>query len=119
MSTYCIIGNLKPECVEDYKEKHKTLHLGEYKKLLEIIKKSGIKEEKIFIKDSMIIIIFEADNLNKSYEIQGKSEILAKWNEVMKPMFAEAYDFNKENYKLPVLEKIFDLNEQLNGEIKG
>ncbi len=117
MRSYCIVGNLKPECVGKYIEQHKNLHLGKHKELLEVIKDSGIQNEKVFIHENMIIIYFEAEDLNKSYQIQGKSDIVKQWNETIKPMFADVYNFNKKNHTLPVLEKVFDLNEQLNGEL--
>jgi len=118
MKSYCIIGNLKPEFVEDYKEAHKTLHLGRYKELLKVIKDSGVNDEKVFIHKNMIIIYFEAEDLDNSYQIQGKSDIVKQWNEKIKPMFADKYEFNEEEHKLPFLEKVFDLNNQLNGELE-
>ncbi len=118
MKSYCITGNLKPECVKEYKEKHKTLHLGEHKELLKVIKDSGIQNEKVFIHKNMIIIYFEAEDLDKSYQIQGKSDIVKQWNDIMKPMFADTYNFNEKDHTLPILEKVFDLNEQLGNILK-
>jgi len=118
MKKYCIVGKLKPECVDDYIEKHQTLHTSEYKELLTVIKDSGVEQEAVFIQGSMIVIYFEADDLDSSYQQQAKSKIIQKWNQLMEPMFAGDYDFNKEQTTLPVLTKIFDLNEQLAGELK-
>ncbi len=112
--SFCIIGHLKKECIEEYKEKHINLHLGPHKELLNVIKNSGIQDEKVFIHENMIVITFETEDLDKSYEIQGKSEILAKWNEIMKPMFDDRYEFSDNQSPFPMLEKVFDLNEQMN-----
>jgi|GEM_PF-490233 len=117
MRSYCIVGKLKPECVEEYKEKHKNLHLGKHKELLKVIKNSGIKDEKVFIHENMVVIYFEAEDLDKSYQIQGESDVVAKWNEIMKPLFDNTYDFNENESPFPMLEKVFDLNEQLNGKL--
>ncbi len=117
MKKYCIVANLKPECVEEYKEKHKTLHLGAHKELLQVIKNSGVQEECVFINGSQLIIYFEAEDLDASYQIQGKADIIQQWNELMKPMFDDTYEFNEADNQLQTLEKVFDLNEQLNGNL--
>ncbi len=117
MRKYCIVANLKPECIEKYKEEHKTLHLGAHKALLQVIKESGVQEECVFTNGSQIIIYFEAENLDESYQIQGKSDIIQRWNKLMKPMFDDTYEFNEVDNQLPVLEKVFDLNEQLSGRL--
>ncbi len=117
MRKYCIVANLKPECVEEYKKQHKTLHLGAHKALLQVIKDSGVQEECVFVHGSQIIIYFEAEDLDASYQIQGEAEVIRQWNDLMKPMFDDTYEFNEEGNKLPVLEKVFDLSEQINGEL--
>lgn len=119
MRKYCIVGNLKRECVEEYRERHKRLHLEAYKGILQIIRDSGVQEECVFMNGSQIIIYFEAEDLNEAYQRQGKSEMIQKWNEEMKPMFADDYEFNEEDHQLPVLEKVFDLSEQLEGDLRS
>jgi len=116
MKKYCIIGKIKPEFIEDYKKKHKELHKGPYRQLLEVIKESGVEEEAVFMDKDTIIIYFEAEDLAKCYERQGKTDIARKWNSIMAPMFACAYEFNSGN-SLSMLEKVFDLNEQLSGTL--
>ncbi len=116
--SYCIIGHLKPECIEEYVDKHINQHNGVHKELLNVIKNSGILTEKIYIHENMIIIYFEAEDLNKSYEIQGKSDVLKQWNEIMKPLFDDRYEFNDDKSPFPILEKIYDLNQQLEGKLE-
>jgi len=115
---HCVVAHLKPECVESYVEQHKTLHQGPFKELLTVIRDSGVQEEAVFIHENMIVIYFEADDLDGAYQRQAKSEIIQKWNQLMKPMFDSQFDFNKEEATLPVLAKVFDLNEQLAGELR-
>ena len=40
MKKYCVISEIKPECLSDYIKNHKEIHKGPYKELLEVIKKS-------------------------------------------------------------------------------
>ena len=113
---YCVVSEIKPECMKSYINNHKEIHKSSYKELLEVIKKSGVKEEVIFIYKNLAIIYFEADDIDRCYEFQGKFEVVKKWNKLMAPLFISVYEFNSSE-KLPTLEKIFDLNEQLKGRL--
>jgi L-rhamnose mutarotase len=79
---------------------------------LSIIKDSGVREEVVFMHGNLAIIFYEAEDLNECYKRQGTTEIAMRWNALMGPMFASSYVFNVAD-RLPVLEKVFDLNEQL------
>jgi L-rhamnose mutarotase len=116
MAKYCIVGEVKPDRLEEYKRLHRDIHKGPYRELLNVIKNSGVKEEAVFIYKNLAIIFYETEDLDRCYERQGRSEIAKKWNELMAPMFASSYEFNVAK-KLPVLEKVFDLNEQLEGRL--
>ena len=116
MKKYCVISEIKPECLSSYIKNHKEIHKGPYKELLEVIKKSGVKEEVIFIYKNLAIIYFEADDIDRCYEFQRKFEVVKKWNKLMAPLFISVYEFSSSE-KLPTLEKIFDLNEQLKGKL--
>jgi len=115
MNKYCIVGEVKPEYVEEYSKRHKEIHEGEFKELLNIIKNSGVKNEVIFMYKNLAIIYFEAENLNDCYKFQEGFDVIKKWNKLMQPMFASNYDFGGDPDKLSSLKKIFDLNEQLEG----
>lgn len=116
MAKYCIVGEVKPKYLEEYKKLHREIHKGPYRELLKVIRESGVKEETVFIHGSMVVIFYEADDLDRSYEVQGSAPIAKRWNEMMAPMFASSYDFNVSE-RLPVLEKVFDLNEQIEGQL--
>ncbi len=116
MGKYCIVGEVKPEYLEEYKRLHRELHKGEHKELLEVIRDSGVNEEAVFMHGTTAIIFYETDDLNLAYQRQGASEVAARWNKLMAPMFASAYEFNVSD-TLPVLEKVFDLSEQLQGRL--
>lgn len=117
MNKYCIVGEIKPEYVDEYAKKHEEIHKGTYKEILDVIKKSGVKNEVIFIHKNLAIIYFEAKDINKCYEFQKEFDVVKKWNKIMEPMFASSYDFGKDPDKLSSLKKIFDLNEQIEGKL--
>jgi L-rhamnose mutarotase len=116
MAKYCIVGEVKQEFLEEYKRQYKKIHKGPYKELLKVIKESGVEEETVFMHKNLAIIFYEAEDLNRCYERQGSAEVAQEWNRLMSPMFASSYRFNVSE-KLPVLEKVFDLNEQLEGRL--
>lgn len=116
MAKYCIVGEVKPEFLEQYKRLHRELHKGPYKELLSVIKESGVEEEAVFMQGTTAIIFYEAEDLDSAYRRQSSSEVVRRWNELMEPMFASSYEFNVSD-KLPVLEKVFDLKEQLSGRL--
>jgi L-rhamnose mutarotase len=116
MGKYCIVGEIKQEYLEEYKKLHREIHMGPYRALLTVIKDSGVKEEAVFMHGNLAIVFFEADDIDRCYEKQGVSGIAKQWNNLMAPMFSSSYEFNSSE-KLPVLEKVFDLNEQLEGKL--
>jgi L-rhamnose mutarotase len=116
MAKYCIVGEVKPEFLEEYKKLHREIHRGPYRELLKVIKDSGVKEEAVFIYKNFAIVFFEAEDLDRCYKKQAGAEVAKQWNELMAPMFASSYEFNVSE-RLPVLEKVFDLNEQLAGRL--
>jgi L-rhamnose mutarotase len=118
MKKYCIVGEIKPEFLEEYIKKHKEIHKGEFNELLNVIKKSGVRNEVIFIYKNLAIIYFEAENLKDSYKFQENFDVVKKWNKLMQPMFASNYDFG-ESDTLKSIEKIFDLNEQIEGKLNN
>lgn len=116
MAKYCIVGEVKPGYLEEYKKLHREIHRGPYRELLNVIKESGVKEEAVFMHGNLAIIFYEAEDIDLCYKRQGSAEAAKRWNELMAPMFDSSYKFNVSE-KLPVLEKVFDLNEQLEGEL--
>ncbi|GAI16077.1 unnamed protein product [marine sediment metagenome] len=79
--------------MKSYINNHKEIHKSSYKELLEVIKKSGVKEEVIFIYKNLAIIYFEADDIDICYEFRGKFEVVKKWNKLMAPLFISVYEF--------------------------
>lgn len=117
MNKYCLVGEIKPEYVEEYSRRHEEIHKGEYKEILNVIKESGVKNEVVFMYENLAVIYFEAENLSACYKFQEKFDVIKKWNKIMQPMFASNYDFGGDSDKLSGLKKVFDLNEQLEGRL--
>jgi L-rhamnose mutarotase len=116
MAKYCIVGEIRGEFLEEYKKQHREIHKGPYRELLKVIKASGVEQEAVFMHKNLAIIFYEAEDLDRAYERQESAKVAKEWNKLMSPMFASSYRFNVSE-KLPVLEKVFDLNEQLEGRL--
>jgi L-rhamnose mutarotase len=114
MGHFCAVVEIKKNSINRYSKLHKEMHKGPYKQLLKIIKDSGVKEEVIFIFKNYAILFFEADDLNKCYSLQQDFKVYDDWHLLMMPMFEDKFNFlDSKKYDVPLLEKIFDLNEQL------
>lgn len=109
MNKYCVVLEIKPEHLEDYKKVHRNV----WKDLLKSIKASGVKEEVMFFYKNLAIVYFEAEDLNQSYEIQRRSVELEKgWEDLVGAWISKG-EYKPGTYELDFLEKVFDLNEQL------
>lgn len=114
MKKYCVILEIKPEHLDEYKNVHKKA----WTELLRNIKNSGVKEEVIFIYKNLAIVYYEAEDLNKCYQIQREDKKLEKsWNDLVSPWILKS-EYKPGTYELDVLEKIFDLNQQLEGKLE-
>lgn len=112
MNKYCVVLEIKPEHLEEYKEAHRHVWVD----LMKSIRASGVKEEVMFFYKNLAIVYFEAEDLNKSYEIQRRSAELEKgWDDLVGPWIAKG-EYLPGSFDLDLLEKVFDLNDQLEGK---
>lgn len=108
-----MVFEIKKECVDDYVKIHKT----PWAELLKAEKSAGIKEELIWIYKNLSILYFECEDIEKVFKILADNEIEKKWNLKVGPWFKDESD--EDHLKqVETLEKIFDLNQQIKGELK-
>ena len=110
---YCMVLEIKNKYVVDYVKIHKN----PWPELLKAEKSSGIKEELIWIYKNLSIIYFECEDIEKVFKILADNEIEKKWNLKVGSWFKGQSD-KDHLVKVNTLEKIFDLNQQINGELK-
>ena len=113
---YLQVNELKPEMVEAYKNAHQTMHLGEWKEQLDVLKKGGAEECIVYQYNNLAIMIYECDYIAESFSRLGQDPRRPAWDRFTVPMFANAPKFDGTG-EIPHALKIFDLNEQLNGEL--
>lgn len=109
---YCFINVIKEEFVKEYKE----LHKNPWKEILVAIKSVGVKELLIWNYKNLAIIYYECDDIDQVYAKLGKLDITDKWNKVLTPWFQKSPVIDVSG-EIATLYKIFDLNEQLEGNL--
>lgn len=105
MNKYLIIIKVKPENREEYI----NIHKDPWREMLEAIRDAGFVNEVIWYFEDQSIIYLECEDLNNCDAALRATEICKKWDVTVCPWFAAD----------PVVgEKIFDLNQQLNGSLQ-
>ena len=117
MKKYCLVNEIKPECLKEYID----AHLNPWEELLTCLKEAGTKEECIFILENKALVFIECEDMETYLEKFGKSETGKKWLAFVADFIAVspfADESGKAVEKAEGLRKVFDLNQQLEGNFK-
>lgn len=118
MNRYIMIYELKPEHVDDYRKMHKNCHKTEFKNQLAAIRDSDCTQMMTFLYKNWSILYVECeDAIDDMFAKLGEFDANAKWQKVTAPWFAVTPSFDGSAKSQPI-EKIFDLQQQLKGELK-
>lgn len=115
MNKYLMIAELKPEDVNKYREMHLTCHKTQFNDQLEAIRNCGCASMMTFVWKNYSLLYAECEGtIEEFFDKLGETPANIKWSAVTSPWF------NPDNGVefLPPLEKVFDLEQQLNGELK-
>jgi L-rhamnose mutarotase len=116
MRWYCLVNELKPECVEEYRDAHRRMHLTTWKRQLAVLKEAGATECICFLNGTQTILFYRCEEINESFGRLGRIEGRAAWDDYTLPMFASTPRFDG-TAKVKGLEKIFDMQQQLAGHL--
>ena len=104
MKKYLIVIKVKPEKRREYI----AIHKDPWPDMLEAIRQAGFTNEVIWYFEDQSVIYLECEDHDASNAALRATEICKKWDATVCPWFAAD----------PVLpEKIFDLNQQLDGSL--
>ena len=104
MKKYLLIIKVKPEFRKEYID----IHLNPWREMLEAIRDAGFTNEVIWYFEDQSIIYLECEDHDSCNAALRASDICKKWDVTVCPWFAAD----------PVVaEKIFDLNQQLEGTL--
>jgi L-rhamnose mutarotase len=113
MKRYCLVLELNEEFVDDYCDIHRTA----WPELLKAIKENGAKELLLWNYKNFSIVYYEVEDIDALYEKLNKLEVTKKWNAIMDKFFKESLPVDSEG-KFITCDKIFDLNQQLEGKLE-
>ena len=113
MKRYCLVLELNEEYTDDYCD----IHRNPWPELLDSLKENGAKELLLWNYKNFSIVYYECDDIDALYEKLNKLDVTKKWNAVMGPYFKESLPVDSEG-KFITCEKIFDMNQQLNGKLE-
>ena len=102
MAKYCMVNNIKEECIEQYTEAHKNF----WPELREVFRASGAKECTIFLYGKQSILYLESEDLDKTFDLLGQDETNQKWQAMGKDWFE-----NPDGFQVNLTDMVFDLNE--------
>jgi len=104
MKKYLLIIKVKPECRDEYI----AIHKNPWREMLDAIKESGFVNEIIWYFEDQSIIYLECEDHDECNTKLRLTDACKKWDIEMIPRF---------NTEPVFAEKIFDLNQQLEGEL--
>ena len=110
---YCMVLEIKKNHLEEYK----NIHINPWKEVLGAIKKSGVKNLYIWIYKNFSILFFECEDINDFYKKYNEFNIVKKWHSLMKTWILKSQPIDGTEEIVP-LEKIFDVNQQIKGDLK-
>lgn len=107
MKKYLCVIKIKPECAKEYVD----IHLNPWREMLEAIRDAGYTKEVLFWYENQTIIYLECPDDTNHEECDARlraTDVCKKWDITVCPWFASDG---------VMCEKIFDLEQQLNGEL--
>jgi len=110
---YCFVIEINEDQIEDYVAMHKN----PWRETLEGLKAAGAEELLIYRYKNFSILFYECDDINELYRKWGANPTCAKWNERLKKAYKVSPNIDGSG-DVETLEKVFDLNQQLQGDLE-
>lgn len=115
---YVLVNEIDPARVEEYRNAHRTMHEGIWKEQLDVLRKGGAEICQAYLYKNLSILIYVCDDIDESFTKLGQDPRRQAWEDYTQPMFLNSPKFDG-SVKTTGLEKIFDLNEQMDeGELR-
>jgi L-rhamnose mutarotase len=102
----CFLLKVKPERLEEYKARHKSV----WPEMLEALRETGWHNYSLFLRpDGLLVGYLETDDFASCLEGMKQREVNARWQEQMAPFFESAESGHADDNMLP-LEEVFHLD---------
>lgn len=109
MEKVCFQLQVKPERIDEYKERHRQV----WPEMLQALSETGWKNYSLFLRtDGLLIGYFETENLDESLSGMSEREINSQWQAEMADFFQDIEGKTPDRGFLQ-LEEVFNLENQL------
>lgn len=113
MNRYCFVIEINEDQMEDYV----ALHKNPWQETLQGLKDAGAHELLIYRYKNFSILFYECEDINEVYRKWGENEACPRWNTRLMKAYKVSPSIDGTD-DVETLEKIFDLNQQLNGKLE-
>lgn len=107
MPRYCLIGQVDPSRLTEYREAHRAV----WPEMLRALREADWRNYSLFLRaDGMLIGYAESDDLDTALERMAQSQVNTRWQAAMAKLFANqgAPDASWE-----IVPEVFNLDDQL------
>lgn len=105
---YCFELHVKPERIDEYKERHAAV----WPDMLRALKETGWHNYSLFMRpDGLLIGYVESEDIAEAQAAMGRTEVNARWQAEMGEFFVDLDVAPDEGFVL--LEEVFNLEDQL------
>jgi L-rhamnose mutarotase len=106
MQRVCFLLKVKPDRLEEYKERHKEV----WPDMLDALRETGWHNYSIFLRDDGLLIGYvETPDFQAALDGMANKEVNARWQNEMAPFF-EALDGKHADESMKPLEEVFHLD---------
>lgn len=106
MQRICFLLKVKPEKIQEYKERHKAV----WPEMLEALRATGWHNYSLFLRDDGLLVGYlETPDFEAALAGMARLEVNERWQREMAPFF-EALDGQRPDEGLVVLEEVFHLD---------
>lgn len=106
MQRICFLLKVKPEKIQEYKERHKAV----WPEMLEALRATGWHNYSLFLReDGLLVGYLETSDFEAALAGMAQLEVNERWQREMAPFF-EALDGKRPDEGLLVLEEVFHLD---------
>lgn len=102
----CFLLKVRPERLEEYKARHKTV----WPEMLQALRETGWSNYSLFLRpDGLLVGYLETDDFDKCLDGMKQREVNARWQTQMAPFFESAAGNHADDNMMP-LEEVFHLD---------
>jgi L-rhamnose mutarotase len=106
MQRVCFVLQVRPERLEEYKERHKAV----WPEMQEALRKTGWNNYSLYLRsDGLLVGYLETEDFQKAKEGMSKQEVNERWQREMSPLFMIPPGVAPDRTMVP-LEEVFHLD---------